>query len=109
VTFVRGLARRPKDRVYVDWLQNVEGKTVVSPYSVREVRGAPVSTPLRWPELRRGLDAQRFTLGNFPKRLAREGDLWRPMLEDKQSLERASRRLERLVGERTLRTVKRAA
>src|SRR4026207_2299967 len=40
-----------KDRrrgIYIDFLQNVGGKTTAGPYSVRPIRRAPVSAPLRW-------------------------------------------------------------
>ena len=43
-------------KVYIDWLQNVKGKTICAPYSVRPLPGAPVSTRLlglNWqPELK---------------------------------------------------------
>lgn len=77
------LARTPATRpgkVYLDWLQNGEGKTVAAPYSVRPRPGAPVSTPLRWEELRLGLRPEDFHLGNTRERLAQVGDLFAPVL-----------------------------
>ncbi len=47
-----------KKRVYIDFLQNTRGQTVVAPYSVRPRPGAPVSTPLEWDELKAGLDPE---------------------------------------------------
>ncbi len=58
-------------RVYIDVLQNALGKHVVPPYVLRPVPGATVSTPLRWPEVKAGLDPKRFTLRTVPARLAR--------------------------------------
>ena len=66
--------------MYLDYLQNRRGQTLAAPYSVRPVAGAPVSTPLRWAEVRRGLDPTRFTIRTLAKRLDRVGDLWRPVL-----------------------------
>src|SRR5206468_1358205 len=60
-------------RVYVDVMQNARGHHAVPPYVVRAVPGAPVSTPLRWQELRADLDPGRFTLRTVPARLARQG------------------------------------
>lgn len=99
-TLVRPLAERPRDRVYVDYLQNAVGKTVVCAYSVRERDGAPVSTPLRWSEVRRGLSPLDFPLRAFEKRLAAVGDLWRPVLEDGQRIEAALAKLETRVARR---------
>src|SRR5207237_8585162 len=76
-TTVRAVAKRPRDRVYVDYLQNVIGKTIVGPYSVRGRPRAPVSAPLRWSEVRKGLRPERFHMKNLAARLAKGGDLWR--------------------------------
>jgi bifunctional non-homologous end joining protein LigD len=49
-------------RVYLDFLQNGHGKTIVAPYAVRPRPGAPVSMPLRWREVGPRLDPARFTI-----------------------------------------------
>ena len=69
------LDRRLRDRrgkVYVDYLQNGHGQLLVSPFSVRPLPGAPVSTPLRWSEVRSSLDPSRFTIRTLPERLRRQ-------------------------------------
>jgi bifunctional non-homologous end joining protein LigD len=76
---VRMPAQR-QHRVYLDFLQNRRGQTLAAPYSVRPAAGATVSTPLRWSEVRRGLDPGRFTIGTVPRRLDKVGDLWKPVL-----------------------------
>ncbi|HUR53002.1 MAG TPA: non-homologous end-joining DNA ligase [Gemmataceae bacterium] len=58
-------------RVYVDVMQNARGHHAVPPYVVRAVPGAGVSMPLRWEELKPGLDPKRFNLRTAPARLAR--------------------------------------
>jgi bifunctional non-homologous end joining protein LigD len=51
-TIERSMKSRPKGSIYVDALQNAEGKSVVAAYSVREREKATVSAPLEWRELR---------------------------------------------------------
>jgi bifunctional non-homologous end joining protein LigD len=58
-------------RVYIDVLQNARGHHAVPPYVLRAVPEAVVSTPLRWPEVKAGLDPKRFTLRTVPARLVR--------------------------------------
>lgn len=75
-TLQRDMALRPRDAVYVDYLQNARGKTVAAAYAVRAVDGARVSMPLRWDELSPDLDARDFTIETAPARIAAVGDLW---------------------------------
>ncbi len=77
----RTVARR--HGVYIDHLQNIKGKTLVSVYSLRPRPGAPVSTPVTWDELPR-LDPARMNLATVPDRLARLGDLFAGALRDVQ-------------------------
>jgi len=55
-------------KVYVDFGQNGRGNTIVAPYSVRPLPGAPASCPLRWDEVNGRLDPARFTIVTIPKR-----------------------------------------
>lgn len=75
-TVVRAVKSRPADSVYVDYLQNIRGKTVASVYSARAEPHASVSTPLKWSELTPDLTPRDFTIENVPQRLKRAGDLW---------------------------------
>ena len=79
--------------VLVDANQNGAGKTTASVYSVRPRAGAPVSTPLAWEEVRAGLDLTAFTLDEVRARVARQGDLFAPVLTLRQSLSAALRSL----------------
>ena len=79
-TIVRPLGRRA-GKVYVDFLQNGFGKTIVAPFSVRPRAGAPVSTPLAWSEVTARLDPARFTIRTVPKRLRSGRDPMRDVLE----------------------------
>jgi bifunctional non-homologous end joining protein LigD len=84
-TLVRALARRPRGTVYLDYLQVGMGKTYVAPFSVRARDGAPVSMPLRWPEVealgrKRARETSaafgRWTMKNVPGLIAKGGDPW---------------------------------
>jgi len=77
------LAKRPTDRVLVDYNQNAWGRTLASIYSVRPTPKATVSTPVTWAELDRGVAIADFHVGNVPGRLKRRGDLWAPLLSPK--------------------------
>ncbi len=75
--------------IYVDYLQNVRGKTTAGPYSVRPIRRAPVSTPVRWDEISSLGRPDAYTIANLMARLAKVGDLLSPSLELAQTLPRA--------------------
>src|SRR5262245_4472229 len=82
-------ARKKRKGVLVDANQNRQGATNASVYSVRPRAGAPVSTPLRWEEVVPGLDPTTFTMDVVLDRVARDGDLYAPVLGGKQSLKSA--------------------
>jgi bifunctional non-homologous end joining protein LigD len=75
------VARRPHGRVLVDYNQNAWGRTLASIYSPRPRPGATVSTPVTWKEVQRGIRIEDFTVENVPARVARLGDLWKPLLQ----------------------------
>jgi bifunctional non-homologous end joining protein LigD len=84
------LARRPARRVLVDYNQNAWGRTLASVYSVRPSPSAAVSTPVTWPEVKRGLRLEDFRLDNVPARVRRRGDLWAPLLAKRGRFDLAS-------------------
>ena len=81
--------KRKRRGVLIDANQNGEGKTIASAYSVRPKPGAPVSTPLRWDEVKAGLDPADFTMDVVLRRVAKDGDLFSGVLEGGQSLAQA--------------------
>jgi len=89
--------KREKNRVYFDYLQIGESKTISAPYVARAYPGAPVSTPLAWDEVKPGLHPSQFNIGNAPERFARTGDLFAGVLSKPQGIERAFAKLQRLV------------
>jgi bifunctional non-homologous end joining protein LigD len=78
-TTERSKAKR-KGRLYVDYMQNMRGKTMVAPYTIRALDGAPVSAPLLWKEVGPKLDPSAFTLRTMLRRLEKHGDLFAPVL-----------------------------
>jgi bifunctional non-homologous end joining protein LigD len=85
-TIERFVKARGAATVYVDYLQNIQGKTVAAAYCVRAKPGATVSTPLKWSELTDGLDPRGFHLGNAPERFEKIGDIWNEAMRKKNSL-----------------------
>ena len=73
-------AKRPRGRVLVDYNQNAWGQTLASIYSVRPTPLATVSTPVTWKEVAGGVKIEDFRLDNVRERIARVGDLWKPLL-----------------------------
>jgi bifunctional non-homologous end joining protein LigD len=74
------VAKRPRGRVLVDYNQNRWGSTLASVYSVRPRPEATVSTPVTWKEIEQGVRIEDFTVKNVPARVAKLGDLWKPLL-----------------------------
>jgi bifunctional non-homologous end joining protein LigD len=77
------LKRSPSKRqkkVYLDYLQNRPGQTLAAPYSIRPRPGATVATPLKWEEVKKGLNPKDFTIKNILKRIEKNGDLFKNVL-----------------------------
>jgi len=75
-TVERTVNRRDPTTVYVDCLQNIEGKTLACAYSARASVYGGASTPLTWAEVDAGVDPKDFTIRTLPARARRVGDLW---------------------------------
>jgi bifunctional non-homologous end joining protein LigD len=86
-TTERWVNARPKGAIYVDFLQNIRGKTVAGVYSVRAQQQPTVSTPLSWDELTEHLSPLAFTIDTVLSRLRERGDLWAKGMRRPNSLE----------------------
>ena len=94
-TTTRQVQKR-EGKVYVDYLQNGHGKLLVAPFSVRPLPGAPVSMPLKWTEVKPGLDIRAFTIRNAVARLKRlKADPLLPIIETAPDLGAALDALQR--------------
>jgi bifunctional non-homologous end joining protein LigD len=87
------IANRPKGRVLVDYNQNAWGRTLASIYSVRPTPKACVSTPVTWKEIEKGVKIEDFRIDNVRTRIAKVGDLWKPLLAARGRFQ-----LERYIG-----------
>ncbi|MEO8096667.1 MAG: DNA ligase D [Acidobacteriota bacterium] len=92
-TTPRAVSKREKNKVYFDWQQIAQGKTISAPYVVRAYAGAPVATPLAWREVTPRLSPDQFHIGNAMARFDRVGDLFAGVLDRPQSLESALEKL----------------
>ncbi len=76
-------------RMYIDFLQNRPQATLAGPYALRPKPGAPVSTPLHWDEVKKGLRVLDFTIANVIDRFKETGDLFQGVLGEGIDLEKA--------------------
>jgi bifunctional non-homologous end joining protein LigD len=86
-TVVRMTKNRPHGTIYVDYLQNIPGKTVAGVYAVRATPTATVSTPLSWDELEGDLSPKDFHITNVPARVKEVGDLWAEAMRKPNDME----------------------
>ena len=75
-TVERSVRKRKDQTIYVDYLQNIQGKTLASAYSARVSPFAGVSTPLTWKEVHDRPAPQDFTIDTIAARIKKVGDLW---------------------------------
>ncbi len=75
-TVERTVKARRRGTVYVDYLQNILGKTLATAYSARASDYAGVSTPLTWAEIDEDVNPRDFTIVTGPARFRAAGDLW---------------------------------
>ena len=80
ITSIERLTKARKNKLYVDFLQNRPKATLAAPYSLRPKPGAPVSMPLYWEEVKKGLKITDFNISNAMDRIRNEGDIFKPVL-----------------------------
>ncbi|MDX6575786.1 MAG: hypothetical protein QOE96_1739 [Blastocatellia bacterium] len=85
-TTQRSLAKRQKQQVYVDAMQNARGKTIAAIYSARAKPGATVSMPLAWKQVQKGVKISDFTIKNAPVMLKKSSDAWSKFFDSRQEL-----------------------
>ena len=82
-TVERAVRRRKDGTIYVDYLQNIQGKTLACAYSARGSEFAGVSTPLTWQEIHGKPKPQDYTIDTIDARIKKTGDLWQAMRRHK--------------------------
>jgi bifunctional non-homologous end joining protein LigD len=79
-------------RIFLDYLRNDRMSTAVAPLSPRAREGAPVSMPLTWRDVKKGLDPMRFTVRSVPALIAKSR-AWTDYCESEQPLTKVLKRL----------------
>jgi bifunctional non-homologous end joining protein LigD len=85
-TVERTIAKRKRDQVYVDWMQNARGKSLAAVFTARAKLKATVSMPLTWKQIEQGVKISDFTVKNVPALLKKTGDAWSAFFEQRQTL-----------------------
>lgn len=85
-TVERSIAKRKRDQVYVDWMQNARGKSLASVYTTRAKPKATVSMPLTWKQIEKGVEISDFTIRNVPTLIDKTGDPWAEFFASRQTL-----------------------
>jgi bifunctional non-homologous end joining protein LigD len=78
-----------RGRLFLDYLRNSYGQTGVAPYGVRAKKGAPVATPITWPELDDISSSQEYNVRNIFARMDKRGDAWKGMMKDASHIKKA--------------------
>jgi bifunctional non-homologous end joining protein LigD len=73
-------------RIFIDYLRNDPTSTAVAPYSTRSRKGAPVAMPIRWDQVKAGLDPSAFTVQTAAAYIQTVPDPWAAMHQTRQRL-----------------------
>ena len=92
-TSIERLTEKRKGKLYLDFLQNRPQATVAGPYSLRPKPGAPVSAPLYWDEVKKGLRITDFNIFNMMDRLKETGDLFKGVMGKGINLEKLLKKM----------------
>ncbi len=79
-------------KVFIDYNQNVRGKTLACAYSPRPAPQATVSLPFPWEELGTAFPTD-FDILNVPGRITDRGDAWAGILDARSGLKQILRRI----------------
>jgi bifunctional non-homologous end joining protein LigD len=85
-TVERSIAKRKKQQVYVDWMQNARGKSLAAAYTARAKPKATVSMPLEWNQIEKGVKITDFTVKNVPTIIEKAGEAWGDFFKSRQTL-----------------------
>lgn len=96
------IERKTTDRdgkMYIDFLMNRPQASVAAPYSLRPKPGAPVSMPLHWDEVKKGLQIKQHNILTATERLKDTGDIFKAVLGKGINIAKAEKSLEGLFSE----------
>jgi bifunctional non-homologous end joining protein LigD len=81
---IERLKKNRGNKLYVDYIQHAQGKTIIAPYSARGNQSAALATPLFWEEVNDDLRVDDFTILNMMKRINEKGDPFQSFFETKK-------------------------
>jgi bifunctional non-homologous end joining protein LigD len=91
-TSIERMVSNRSGKMYIDFLQNRPKATLAAPYSLRPKKGATVSMPLHWDEVKKGLKMTDFTIFNAIDRIKEVGDIFKPVIGKGIDLKKISAR-----------------
>jgi bifunctional non-homologous end joining protein LigD len=101
-TSIERYTEKRKGKLYLDFLQNRPQATLAAPYSLRPKPGAPVSMPLHWEEVKKGLKIEDFTIFNAVSRVNKQGDIFTSVLSKGINLKQTLKKLETVFGKQEM-------
>ncbi|WP_280771054.1 DNA ligase D [Salipaludibacillus daqingensis] len=89
------LKKNRRNRLYLDYIQHDEGKTIIAPYSPRGTKDGLVATPLYWEEVTSSLSPHHFSLPAVIGRVKDKGDPFRTLrhVDNEEALKRVLQEL----------------
>ncbi|QNO14988.1 DNA polymerase domain-containing protein [Alkalicella caledoniensis] len=95
------MTRKVNDRegkIYLDYLQNAKGQTIVAPYSIRPKKNAPISVPVTWEDVyKENLSAQKYNIKNSIEKIECTADHFKQVILNKQNINKAYNILENII------------
>ncbi len=82
---IERLKEKRGNKLYFDYLQMWEGKSIITPYSPRATKNATIAMPVTWEEVEKGIRPEDFTIMNALKRIKEKGDLFQVLLSQNNS------------------------
>jgi bifunctional non-homologous end joining protein LigD len=80
---IERLKKNRNNKLYVDYIQHAEGKTIIAPYSIRGNDGAYVAAPLFWDEIDESLSIEHFSMDTIHGRVTTLGDPFKDYFRSK--------------------------
>lgn len=84
------MKKKRNGKLYIDYVQHGEGKTIIAPYSPRKTKEGTVAAPLFWEEVQENLRPEQFTIRNVVERVKTFGCPFRDyfVVQKKQHLQK---------------------